>query len=348
MLREMGWPLMVMVALAGCGSGGEAPRAEPPEFQRYDNGAFSMEVPKGWQMAFAGDCASLAFVLQDPQEQLRKILCFGLSGPVYQSQAQKQIDAQCMQMGAAPIPWFDMPVVEPLTPENLLANFFRIASSQAAQQFMPGLPRLDGFQAISSTPLPCPLNVPGARSALVRGLFVENGRVAQGLFSLTTAPFMPSMGGPGGGTAFGHMLAGISAPKDELDALQPALARSLSSFTLHPAYVQGCMARSQEAFQSAMRAGRTLRETSDRIASSWEARNRSDDILAEKRSDAILGRERLYDPGTGEVYEFSHGFYDRYRLNPQEYRNSNLQPLPAGDHGLWSAAARDGARYLGD
>ena len=338
----------VWMSVVGCGSGTAAPHVKMPPFQAFDNGAFSMQVPSGWNMAVAGDCTSLAFVLQDPREPLRKIFYFGLVGPVYQSQMQRQIDYQCMQMGAMPIQWFDMPVVEPLTPENLLSKFSQVASSQLAQQFMPGLPRLDGFQIISSTPQPCPLNAPGAKSSLLRGLFVENGRVAQGLFSMTTAPFMPSMGGPGGGTAYGHMLSGITAPKGELEALQPMLMKSLSSFSLHPSYVQGCLSRSQAAFQSVMQAGKILSETSDLISRSWEERNRSYDIMAEKRSDAMLGKERLYDPGTGEVYEFQNGFYDQYRLNPQEYRNSNLQPLPAGDAGLWSAPTLDGARVLGN
>jgi hypothetical protein len=312
----------------------------------FDNGVFAMQIPSGWRMVPAGECASLAFVLYDPQEPLRKILYFGQVGPVYQTQVQKQVDHQYMTGYGLPVDWGDMPVVEPLTPENFLLNFAQVAASQLAQRFMPGCPRLDGFQTISSIPQPCPLAAPGARSALVRGLFTENGRVAQGLFSLTTAPYMPMLGGPGGGTAYGYLLAGLTAPKDELAALQPVMTRSLASFTVNPAYVQNCLMRSEAAFGAVVQAGKTLRETSDRIHQSWEARNRSDDILAEKRSDALLGKERLYDPGTGEVYEFNNGFHDQYRLNPQGYRIPGLQPLPAGDHGLWTAPARDGYRHL--
>jgi hypothetical protein len=337
--------LMGMMWLAGCGSG-EPPAVPAPALQPFDNGAFTMQVPQGWAMAVAGDCASLAFVLQDPQEPLRKILSFGMVGPVYQSMMQKQIDQQYMASGGFPIEWLDMPVVEPLTPGNLLANFSRIAASGVARRFMPGLPPLEGLQVVSSTPLPCALPAPGAQSARV--VFMENGRAAQGLFALTTAPYMPMMGGPGGGTAYGYLMTGITAPKGELATLQPTLLHSLATFAIQPAYVQGCLMRSEAAFGAVLQAGNTLRETSEQISRSWEARNRTDDILAEKRSDAILGKERLYDPGTGEVYEFGNGFYDQYRLNPQGYRNSELQPLPDGDHGLWSAVPRDGARYLAE
>lgn len=200
MKKLMAW-LAVLAWVAGCGSGERppsvAPRIRPPELQPFDNGFYSMQAPAGWLMAPAGDCATLAFVLQDPQEPLRKILYFGAVGPVYQTQAQKQVDWQYMSGYGYPVEWADMPVVDPLTPENLLASFAQIAASQLAQRFMPGCPRLDGFQVVSSVPLPCALPVAGARSALVRGLFVENGRLAEGLFSLTTAPYMPMMGGPG-------------------------------------------------------------------------------------------------------------------------------------------------------
>ncbi|MDD4736750.1 MAG: hypothetical protein PHP44_11670 [Kiritimatiellae bacterium] len=95
-----------------------------------------------------------------------------------------------------------------------------------------------------------------------------------------------------------------------------------------------------------MKADDTLRETSDIIVNGWQNRNRSEDIIAAKRSNAILGKERLYDPDSGSVYEFQNGFYDEYRSNPQRYEQSNLQPLPDNRHDLWSAPTLDGSRHL--
>ena len=335
----------------GCGSGAapasqhQAPRFPP--LQSFDNGAFSLQVPANWNMAVAGDCASLAFVLRDPQEPLRMVLFFGMVGPVYQTHAQRQIDLQYMSAGGFPVDWIDMPVVDPLVPENFLAHFPHIASSQIARRFMPACPRFDGFQAVSSTPLQPPLAAPGARAARVRGVFAENGRAAQGLFSLATAPGMPMKGGPGGGTAYGYLLAGIAAPVHEFETWQPFLLQALASYAVHPHYARDCMMRSEAAFRAVAQAGQTLRDTSDMIVRSWEARNRIDDVVAQKRSDAILGRERLHDPASGQVFEFENGFYDRYRLDPQSYRNSRLEPLPQNDHGLWTAPPLDGRRELG-
>lgn len=337
---------MLMAGLTSCRPGG-LPQVKLPPLRTFNHGAFHLEVPQGWAVAVAGDCASLAFVAQDPQEPLRKVFYFGMVGPVYQSPMQQQMDRQYMMAGGYPIDWHDMPVVNPLTPENLLVNFSQIASSQVAQRFMPGCPRLEQFQVVSSHPLATPLTTPGAHRALVRGVFTENGQVAQGVFSLTTAPYMPMTGRPGGGTAYGFLLAGITAPSSEIDEWQPLLLSSLGSYAVRPAYVQRCLMRSEADFQAVAEAGKALRSTSDQLMESWQSRNRSDDIVAAKRSDAILGKERLYDPDSGEVYEFENGFYDRYQLNAGDYRNSNLQPLPGSDHGLWTAPARDGYRELG-
>ncbi len=338
-----GWPG------TGCGSGGKdgTGAVRLPSLEAFDNGAFALRVPKGWRMKLAGDCSTLAFVLEDPAEPLRKVVMFGAVGPVYLSAMQKQTDHQYMAMGGFPVEWHDMPVVEPLTPENLLANFAGIAASQVAQRFMPGCPAFDGFQVVSSQAQQPVVSAQGARSALVRGVFAENGRAGEGLFSLTTAVAMPMLGGPGGGTGKGYLMAGITAPAGELAAWQPLLMEVLASFSIHPEYVRGCLARSQAAFEGVMAAGDTLRETSDMIHQSWERRNRSDDIVSAKRSDAILGRERMYDPGTGKVYEFENGFSDRYRVNPQDYRNPDLEPLPPDSHELWTAPTRDGPRELG-
>jgi hypothetical protein len=321
---------------------------ESPALQAFDNGIFTMQVPAGWRLTTAGDCATLAFVLQDPRQPLRKILYFGQVGPVYQTAMQKQMDHQYMRGGGYPVEWADMPVVDPLTPEHFLVQFPQIAASRIAQRFMPGLPRLENFQVVSSVPQPSPINVPGARAAVVRGVFVENGQAAEALISLMTVPYMPMMGGPGGGTAYGFLMAGITAPPGEFAALQPVLSRALASFSVRPEYVQNCLMRSEAAFGAVIRAGQTLRETSDMIHRSWEARNRRDDIVSAKRADAIRGKERLYDPDTGEVFEFNNGFHDQYRLHPQEYRNPNLQPLPEGNHDLWTAPACDGYRHLGN
>jgi hypothetical protein len=180
----------------------------------------------------------------------------------------------------------------------------------------------------------------------VRALFTEQGRVGEGLFMVTVAPMIPFSGGPGGGIAYGFMVTGVTAPKKEFRHLEKVLVKSVASFSISQKYVNQCLQEQSRTYAAIRRAGRTLRETSDIITRGWENRNRTYDIISEKRSDAILGRERLYNPDTGEVYEFENGFYDKYSLNKNRYEMNNLKPLPDSDYDLWMKAPLDGHRNI--
>ena len=112
-------------------------------------------------------------------------------------------------------------------------------------------------------------------------------------------------------------------------------------------YVNNCLRQQANTYEGILKAGKTLSESSDIIMKGWENRNKVDDILSEKWSDTILGKERLYNPATGEVYEFENGFYDKYDVDRNKYEMNNLQPLPDDDYELWIEVPLDGYRHLG-
>jgi hypothetical protein len=312
--------------------------------ERFDGGFFTMDKPKDWNVITAGACATFAFLLRDPSQPLRQIFYFGEVGPVYMLEQQKQIDHQYMSMGGYPSGWIDMPVINPLTPGNFLSKFHLIAQSQSAQGFMPQCPRLENLQVISTVPQPSAIS--GATTELVRAVFTRGGDLGEGLFLVTVAPLLPFTGGPGGGLGCGFCIAGITAPKNEFRDMENTLVKSLQSFTISQSYVNNCMAQQNQTYQGILKAGKTLSETSDIIMQGWESRNRVHDVLAEKTSDAILGRERLYDPNSGEVYEFENGFYDKYLPEQNKYELNNLQPLPDDNHELWMKPPLDGYKHI--
>jgi hypothetical protein len=331
---------------------GEEPRITQPSeepkqeivLEKFDGGFFSIDKPKGWNIYTAGACSEFAFLIRDDEEPSRQIFYFGSVGPVYMSEEQKQIDDQYVNSGGYAIPWIEMPVVDPLTPQNLLSQFHLIAQTEVAQSFMPQAPKLDNLQIVSATSQPS--FIAGGKTELIRGIFVRDGKVAEGLFLVTVAPFMPSTGGPGGGTAYGLQIIGVTSPKREFRELENTLVTSVQSFTVTQSYVDNCMRQQAETYAGILKAGKTLSEASDIIMDGWEKRNKVDDITAEKRSDAIMSNERLYDPETGEVYEFESGFYEKYDINRGEYEMNNLKPLPGDDWDLWMKAPLDGYIYM--
>jgi hypothetical protein len=335
--------------VTGAEGASETPQpSEAPAYELilepYNGGFFSIDKPQGWNIYTAGSCSDFAFLLRDPQEPLRQVFFFGEVGPVYMSEAQKQIDYEYTSMGGYPIQYLEMPVVDPLTPQNFLAQFHLIAQTSIAQSFMPQVPTLANFEVISTTAQSSFIS--GGTTQLVRGLFVENGAVAEGLFLVTVAPVLPATGSPGGGIAYGFQVMGITAPAGEFRYLENTLATSMQSFTVSPSYVENCISQQTQMYAGIMKAGQTLGEASDIIMGGWEQRNKVDDIITEKRSDAILGKERVYDPETGEVYDVPLGFYDSYNLHREEYQKSGLQPLPDNDYSLWTAPTKPGEQYI--
>jgi len=319
--------------------------AENLKLENYRGGFFSIVKPVGWEIRTAGHCTLFSFYMRDRQSPLRQIFYFGSFGPVYMSRQQKQIDNNYMATGGYAIAWREMPVVNPLTPENFLVHWPSIVRTGVARQFMQPLPQLRNIQVISSQRVSNPISG-NSSTGLIRAIFQKNGQVGEGLFLVSVAPFMPYNGGPGGGNAYGLMITGVTAPKGEFKALQPVLTRSVQSFNISPQYVNQCINAQQQAYAGIMRAGHTLRKASDIITRSWENRSHTYDILAEKRSDAILGYERLYDPETGDVYTFESGFYDRYKLNPNTYNKPGLKPLPDNSYKLWNTAPQKGTDHV--
>ena len=327
-------------ASAGSAPPGPVPQDPPLRTRSVDAGPFTLNLPEGWRLEQGGACATLAFVAWDPADERNSLFFFTNIGPVYLSAQKRYMDHQYVQAGGYPVAWLDMPVVAPLTPENLLRNWPAITRTRIARTFMRHLPELENLQVLASQTAPHPLLGPGFSHQTLRLVFTVSGRPAQGLFSLATLPQ------PMAGLGFGIFLSGISAPHRAFSHLQPILSHCLETFTLKEDYVLACRRQQAQQFEAMLQAGRTLSETSDLIVRGWEQRSQASDILFERWSDTTLGRERLYDPDTGEVFDFDSGFAERYRQNPRAWNRTNLLPLPDGNHTLWSRAPLNGARHI--
>jgi len=177
----------------------------------------------------------------------------------------------------------------------------------------------------------------GGQTKTIRALFQQNGELGEGIFYITVAPMLPLAGSPGGGIGYGFSFTGITSIKSDFRYFQKTLTQSMGSLNTSQSYIDNCLRQQQQQYEGILKAGKTLSETSDIIMDSWEDRNKVDDILSEKRSDAILGSERVYDPDTGTVYEVPLGFYENYNLHREQYNINNLQELPDNDWNLWTA-----------
>jgi hypothetical protein len=307
---------------------------ESLKLEDYNGDFFGIKKPAGWQISTGGNCATFSIVMQDQSNPLRKIFYFGEMGPVYLSENQKRVDEDYMNMGGYKVLWYEMPVINPLNPENFLKNMYKISATDFIKQFMTSVPSLDQFEMISSENAN---SIVSGDTKLIRGLFKENNQIGEGLFFLTTAELLPESNLPSGGIGYAFTLIGVSSEKSAFKDLEGDLLTSIRSFHISDSYVSNCVAEQNEQAKAALRISQTLSETSDIIMQGWENRNKSDDIISEKRSDAMLGRDRVYNPDTGNVYDVENGWYDSYNINRENYNLNNLQKLPDGNWDLWTA-----------
>lgn len=277
-------------------------------------------------------------MIQNKDKPAEMILYFGEIGPVYLSENQRTVDKNYMDMGGYKIQWYGMPVVSPLTPENFLKTMNQITSNSLTQQFMAKLPQLKDVEVISSNKANSPVT---GTTKLMRAVFKENDVPANGLFFLTTTPLVPESGMPGGGIGYGMTFVGISAGRGEFTYLEKPLNDSVDSLNVSQDYVNKCIAAQNAQGQAALKAGKTLSETSDIIMQGYDSRNKTDDIMSEKRSDVMLGRDRVYDPTSGNVYDVNNGWYDDYNINRKDFKMDNLEQLPSESWDLWTAPTKD-------
>ncbi len=301
---------------------------------------FSIRKPMGWDIHIGGVCGTLGILMRDPAVPLRQIFYFGLIGPVYLKEQQRQIDQDYINHGGFPMTWLDAPAVDPLTVENFFTAWPGIAAMKAATDFMPEFPTLVGLAVVSSTPESS--MIPGGNSALLRGLFMENGVVGEGQFLGTVWVYFPFTGIPGGGIGYGSIILGVTAPKGEFNAVEARLIDSLESFKVTQGYIDRCILQQHQLWGAVAEEGETLRETSDMIFDGWQSRSHASDIMAEQRSDAMLGVERVYDPSTQQVYAVPAGWYTTYDSHRGEYAMNDLQLLPPDSYALWMSAPADG------
>jgi hypothetical protein len=300
------------------------------QLENYDGGSFKMKKPVGWEVIQAGSCETFALLVRDRNAPENQIFYFNMFGPYYTSQRQKANDEQYMREGGYQVIWIEMPVVDPLTPENFITQFHLAAKTNLVKNFMGQMPELEKVEVISSTPEKSIIG----DTKLVRALFTQNGKLGEGLFYMSVDRFEESMSD----LANTYFFSGTSASKDRFIFVQDQLLESIKSIEISPSYVSGCLAKPSPWVD----VSKTISETSDIMTSGWDERQKTDDIISAKRSDAIMGRDRVYDEDTGNVYEVNPNFYDKYDINRGKYKLNNLQRLPGENHDLWTSPTLNG------
>jgi len=336
--------LIIAMIFSACSStGGNELKIDPaPEvnvkLQSYDGDFFSMKLPKGWEIHTVGEYENFGFRAYDPDKPSRQIFFYGNMKYFMKSSEGKEAWNRYMAEGgyADAGVYADAPVLSPATTEEFYNTFDEFTSYAKKYGIDHDFPVFNDLEILETTPRNSPIASNCIEDSILRVLFKNDDIPCEGLFAAGVADTMTSyMYDVDAGYYTVYVITGISAPADEFYQLKDTLLKSLSSFRYTDRYVEQGVARSRWGTEMALQVGRTLSEAADSYNEAWSNRQRVNDALSQKRSDATMGYDRLYDTETGEVYRAELGFYDQYDTHREEFENIDLQPVPDDDYDLY-------------
>lgn len=115
-----------------------------------------------------------------------------------------------------------------------------------------------------------------------------------------------------GGYYMAYNVMAVTAAKDTFIEWESVLTDCMKTLQYSDSFVSSTNQASNEKVALSQQISRNFNQTMDGFMSSWENRNKSQDIISQKQSDATLGYERVYDTETNEIYRATNGFTDVY------------------------------------
>ena len=310
--------IFMMIVMTGCGDkqllktkNGEAlkitkSKTSQMEYEDFDNGYLKMQIPKGWKVEVPNTVtfSGYTFKMYDPNDKNYLLeFSLGLAGFMKSEAARKKYAS--LYPSAV---FGQLAAIDPQTTEQFYKVWntnAKVANQQIHQEFFVYLKNFEMIENLGKT------NLGGD---VIRGKFVnEKGENMQGLF---TASIFDN----GSYYMYGVDLAPLNSyhniimytPDADFINWQSIFDYSLSTIEFTEDFMKGFNREQSSQVSTVQANAKIYDEISDMIMDSWNKRSNSYDIISQKRSDATLGYERVYDTETGDVYRAYNGFVDEY------------------------------------
>ena len=280
--------------------------AKTLETEKYETADFSITIPKGWKVTTGGANINSYIYVSDPNEPRNGMFIILKKEPLLHSQEGKDAWQALYNAGDSSAALFAQ---APVLQEPSTENFFKIIwpDFTVTDRF----PSSNGYGAFS------------LGDEILRANFTDETGQAEGMFSADIVDFgnCPISDGTvvnyqlktvDGGYYMAYNVVGITAVKDTLIEWQDLLFKCMGSLRYSESFINATNKASNDQLALSRQISQNFNQTMDGIMSSWESRNKSQDIISQKQSDATLGYERVYDVETNEIYRATNGFTDVY------------------------------------
>ena len=289
------------------------------EYQKYDNGLFSMDIPKGWVVKTSKtDYIHYTFMAYDPKNPDFKIL-FNMKTEGYlKTQKMKAFYSKYYPNA----PMAKLPVISPQTTEGFYKVFTQAYKlDQNLLEFK--VPVIKNFTTIQK------LGKNATGGSIIRAKYTnESGKTVEGIFTATIKEFaMPPVV-----LLIVYNTVFFTAPENELVEWTPTLNHCLSSIKFSDKYINGYYNEQGQVVKNANAIQAICNQTSNIITSGWNERQKTYDIISQKQSDATMGYERVQDTDTGEIYKATVGFTDHDWHGKYEPITDDMYTLPTAGY----------------
>ena len=296
-----------------------ASKAKSIKFQPYDNGLFSMQIPKGWTVGVAkSDFIHYTFMVYDPQNPDYKIF-FNMKTEGYlKTQEMKNLYRRYYPSA----PFGKLPVISPET----TAGFYKVFTPafNESQSILPfKVPVIKDFNVVQNLGK----NITGG--SIVRATYKnESGKTAEGVFTATIKEFaMPPVV-----LLIVYNTIFFTVPEGELVDWLSVLNYCVSTIRFSNEFTNGYYRQEGQVVANAQALQAICNQTSDIITSGWNERQKTYDILSQKRSDATMGYERVRNTETGDIYKATVGFSDHDWNGKFELITDDMYTLPVSGY----------------
>lgn len=289
--------------------------AKTVEYEKYDNGLISMDIPKGWNVEVLSpdyDYVGYGFTVTNPEDDRYELLFYRTMGITYTGPFSDN-------ERAAQYSGNDDIIVNPVTVESFFQSIFKKSNLN--------------FEVVEDLG-----TTSAGDSGTIRAIVTDgNGKSVEGIFSTTLGTmFIDRIYDIYGMFQYGADLGDynvvyalgvteIATPDGELINWADQLIHCLSTITFSDEYMEGYNIQWKQINNTSNIIADTYQDISDTITSGWEARESTYDIISQKQSDATLGYDRVYDTETGEIYKAYNGFTDD--ISTDNYLRERYKPI---------------------
>ena len=283
------------------------PLASAQELVPYSCTEFSMNIPQGWTVRSSAMYTGMFHAIHvfDPEKPVNQIFFMLKMEPMFPDENSRAMMALSSDL------FGKCPILTNVSTQGVFEIFPQFADAMNATADYADIqtPYIADFSVTESFESTQGMSSVAISPSILRADFTQNGTTGEGMFTADVVPFAM---GTGMGYYSVYNLTVLSAEKGTFQDWQPTLNKVLSSLNYTPEFQSFAMSQSNQGAATSQSLSQSASEMSDSIMSSWENRNRSQDIMSQKQSDATLGYERIVDTETGNIYKIDNGFTDWY------------------------------------